>query len=271
MLKTPQVEDSLVKITGGELFVRRLFYCDTSKEHDDEKPVLVFLHDSLGCVETWRDFPERMCAAVACDGIVYDRLGYGQSSAVTFYRELDYKEHEADLVLGLLKELAIKKAILFGHSDGASISLIAAAKDAEKVVAVVSEAAHVFVEEITLKGIEEGKKAYERSHLKRKLEKYHGDKTDAVFWAWAATWLSPSFRDFNMEHFLEDIKCPVLVLQGERDEYGTLAQVESIAGQVSGFAQRAVLEGVRHSPHREATELVLPLVAEFIKANVQTG
>lgn len=229
------------------------------------RPTIIFLHDSLGCIELWRDFPEQVGALTHCNVLVYDRQGYGQSDPfAAVLRANNYMEQEADVLNLLLTKLNIYDAILFGHSDGGSIALIAAGKYPDRVAAVVTEGAHIFVEDITLHGIREAVAAYQTTNLKEKLEKYHGDKTDAVFSAWADTWLTDKFRSWNIEHFLPFVKCPVLVIQGEADEYGTLMQVERITAQVSGKAESLIIPSIGHTPHKEAKQEVLTQVVDFM-------
>lgn len=231
----------------------------------EDKPTLVFLHDSLGCIELWRDFPQLLSEATHCNLLVYDRQGYGKSSPFGgTERGNNYLEVEADVLNLLLEELGIHHAILFGHSDGGSIALITAAKYPEKIKGIITEGAHIFVEEITLQGIGEAVKAYHTTNLSEKLAKYHGDKTEAVFWAWAKTWLTDEFAEWSIEHFLPQIQCPVLVIQGEKDEFGSLAQINGIVEQVSGKAERLIMPSIGHTPHKEAKEVVLKKTAQFI-------
>jgi pimeloyl-ACP methyl ester carboxylesterase len=230
-----------------------------------ERPTIVFLHESLGSVELWRDFPKKLEELTKSNVLVYDRQGHGKSSSfMTLERDNDYLESEADILLEVLNAYGIDDTILFGHSDGGSIALIAAAKHPSKIIGIISEAAHIFVEEITLEGIRGAVKAYPTTSLKQKLQKYHGEKTDELFWSWAKTWLSEEFRSWNIESFLPHIKCPVLVIQGERDEYGSEEQVNGIINQVSGEAQKIIIPIVGHTPHREAAEVVLKCSASFI-------
>lgn len=241
-------------------------------------PTIVVLHDSLGCIKLWRDFPDRLCAATGCSGLIYDRQGYGESSPFTEPRELDYLEKEADVLIELLEQVGTKRFFFFGHSDGGSIALIAAAKicaghagaagshagggSALEVAGVITEGAHVFVEDVTLDGIRAA--VAEKAQLLPRIRKYHGDKSEAVFEAWAGTWLKPEFRDFNMEHFLPDIECEVLVIQGEADEYGTEAQVDAIIAGVAGRCDKLMVPAVGHTPHRDAADAVLAACTQFI-------
>lgn len=230
-----------------------------------EKPVLVFLHDSLGCIELWRDWPLQLAEAIQCDVLIYDRIGYGKSAPMESHvRPVNYMELEADNLNALLRELDISKALLFGHSDGGTIALLAAAKYSESIVGVVAEAAHIFVEEITLKGIREAMEAYKNTSLPIKLARYHGEKVDTLFKAWTETWTRADFRDWNIEYMLPEITCPVLFIQGSEDEYGSLHQVNRTIDSVSGIGESLILEGLGHSPHKEDSERVLSIITPFL-------
>jgi pimeloyl-ACP methyl ester carboxylesterase len=231
-----------------------------------ERPTLVFLHDSLGCIALWRDFPVLLGNLTRCNVLVYDRQGYGKSKPFdSIERTNDYMEIEADVLNDVLEENKIEKAILFGHSDGGSIALISAAKYPEKILGIITEGAHVFVETVTINGIKEAIIAYETTNLKQKLEKYHGNNTNDLFWAWAKTWTTPTFADWNIEHFLSQISCPALVIQGEEDEFGTLLQVDKIVNQVNGNVEKLVIPNVKHTPHKEVPELILEESKRFIE------
>lgn len=235
------------------------------------RPTIVFLHDSWGCIDLWRDFPDLLGHQTKCNILVYDRQGYGKSLpfAVT-KRANDYLEQEADLLNLLLDYWELDKVFLYGHSDGGSIALIAAAKYPKKIVGLITEGAHVFVEDITLQGIRNAIPYFENGSLKSKLEKYHGEKTDAVFWLWADTWLNAEFKAWNIEHFLPSIKCRTLCIQGEDDEYGSMAQVDSITSKIKGDGTAFLVPGAKHSPYKEATELVLNQVAAFVQETVSS-
>lgn len=234
-------------------------------EELSHRPYLVFLHDSLGCISTWRDFPEKLALSSNCNLIVYDRIGYGKSSPFSNkVRGNDYLEKEADILYEVLNTLNINSSILFGHSDGASIALIAASKYGEIISGVITEGAHVFVEEITLSGIREAVTNYRTTKLRHILEKYHFDKTDDVFNAWTKIWLSEGFRNWNIESFLPKIKCPLLVIQGKKDEYGTEHQVNSIVNKSSGKSLKLMIPNVKHTPHKEVPELIYLKSKEFI-------
>jgi len=235
------------------------------------KPYLVFLHDSLGCIELWRNFPRLLAEANQCNLIIFDRLGYGKSDTFNSpERALDYMEKEADFLELFLATLEVEEALLFGHSDGGSIALIAAAKYPKRIKAIICEGAHIFVEEITLKGIREAKKGYQSTNLPEKLAKYHGDKTKALFDAWTETWLRPDFFKWNITAFLPQIQCPTLVIQGVADEFGSEKQVEGIMKGISHSEKQSYLiEGAQHTPHKEAQEKTLEICRSFIEKYIQ--
>lgn len=227
---------------------------------------LIFLHDSLGCTRLWRDFPQQIAAQTGHTVYLYDRQGYGQSQAFSSqYRELDYMHDEADTLIGFMDACSLDQAILFGHSDGGSIALLAAAKYPQRIQAIITEGAHIFVEDITLNGIREAVVQYNTTTLPQKLAKYHGDKTDAVFHSWADTWLRPDFKNWNIEHSLPAITCPALVLQGVDDEYGSPLQVQRIAELVSGPIETWLIPEAKHTPHKEQPATVLQRCVSFLQ------
>lgn len=233
---------------------------------DSGKPFLVFLHEGLGCVEKWKEFPEQLCKVTGCSGLLYDRRGYGRSSALTEARNIDYLHDYALIELPQVVESLIPRRdyILVGHSDGASIALIHGAKSFPRLKGLVLEAPHVFVEERTIRGIRRADEKYDRNGPGG-LRTYHGDKTHAVFKSWSATWLSGWFRAWNIEALLPYITCPTLLIQGENDEYGTEEQVDAITRQIgSKTVVSRLLKGCGHTPHREQPELLMALVKRFL-------
>ena len=211
-----------------------------------------------------RDFPEKLGDLTKCSILIYDRQGHGGSDNFSDKRSNSYMQKEVEILSEILTTLHINQPILFGHSDGGSIALLYAAMFPEKVACVISESAHIFVEEITLDGVRKAVKNYTSGELKLKLEKYHNEKTDKLFFAWSNTWLSEDFRNWNIENYLPAIKSPVLVIQGDSDEFGSLKQVEGIVNQTGGYSEQLILEEIRHTPHRESEELVLKKSAKFI-------
>jgi pimeloyl-ACP methyl ester carboxylesterase len=232
-------------------------------------PTIIFLHDSLGCIQLWRDFPEQLGAMSHCNVLVYDRQGYGKSCPFSYpERDINYLEMEADLLNDLLEYWAIDNAILFGHSDGGSIALLTAAKYPTRIKGIITVGAHVFVEDVTIKGIKEAIDLYQNTDLKSKLEKYHGTNTEAMFWAWAKTWTTDKFKNWNIEQFLPLITCPALIIQGEDDEYGTLKQVEAITSKINGPITPLTIPDCKHTPYKEKPVYVLEQTALFIKRNL---
>lgn len=252
-----------VPVHGAGLFVK--MYAHISEDMAEERPTLVFLHEALGSVGQWKSFPYELCKAAGCDGIVYDRKGHGKSSPMDASRTPDFYTEEAEQYLaGLLDALNIHRPLLFGHSDGATIALKFASSFPDRPVAVISEAAHVIIEDITLEGIREARGLYERTDLGAKLSRYHGDKTDDVFRAWADTWLSPELASWDMLEDLHAVRCPVLIMQGADDQYGSRLQVDLIAEHVSGPSDIFWIENCGHVPHLEKRAVVIERMCEFI-------
>jgi len=229
------------------------------------RDTIVFLHDSLGCIETWHHFPETLATQLECNLFVYDRHGYGRSGPFTQPRETDYMEKEADVLAALIDQYALGRVILFGHSDGGTIALITAAIYPELIKAVITEGAHIFVEDVTLHGIWETGKKFLNTGLRSKLEKYHGRNTEELFRAWVDTWCSSEFRNWSIEHLLPSVTCPVLVIQGENDEFGTLAQVDGISKNVTGPVKKLVIRHTTHTPHKSHSLEVYAGVASFVR------
>ena len=266
----PLHTDHFVAIGDASLFVRQLAV--TSPSDSRVAPTIVFLHDSLGCVDAWRQFPERLAQQVGLSALIYDRQGYGRSSAFgPISRTPAYLEEEATILFQLLDAFAIETAVLFGHSDGGSIALLAASLRPQRVAAVVTEGAHVLVEDETLAGIRAAQRALATTDLSQRLARYHGEKVQGVASAWIDTWLSPSFQDWNIEAQLRAVACPVLVIQGADDEFGTVAQVNAIIDGVGGAAESLMIPDVGHTPHREARDVVLEASTVFIKSAVDKG
>lgn len=227
-------------------------------------PCLVFLHEGLGSVALWRDFPAKLAQASGAPAVVYSRYGYGASDRLTAPRGVDYMHREAlETLPGLRAALGLDDVILIGHSDGASIALIHAGSGRWPVRALILEAPHVFVEEISVESIAAAREAYAATDLRRRLERYHAD-VDGAFRGWNDIWLDPRFREWNIEQYLPGVRCPVLAIQGADDEYGTQAQIDAIAHGVAGPFERLMLAQCQHSPHRDQEETVLRAMAGFI-------
>jgi pimeloyl-ACP methyl ester carboxylesterase len=256
-----------MKVLGKEVEARRM---------DGRDPVLVFLHEGLGSVRQWRSFPDELARATGHGAFVYSRLGYGASDPVPLPRPLSYMQDEArDFLPSVLDAAELESVILVGHSDGASIAIVHAvlegsARDgapgraSPRVRGLVLEAPHVFVEDLSVASIAAARDAYEHRDLRDKLAKYH-DHVDVAFWGWNRAWLDPAFRAWNLEEYLPHIKVPVLVVQGEDDEYGTRAQVDAIARQVAGPVEVVMLPRCGHAPHRDRPDEARDAIAAFVK------
>ncbi|MDI6687982.1 MAG: alpha/beta hydrolase [Desulfobacterales bacterium] len=233
-----------------------------------DAPTLIFLHEGLGCVDMWHDFPAELSEATGCGALIYSRFGYGRSDPCFLPRSIRYVHDEGLKVLPeLIRATGIRDCILIGHSDGGSIAIIySGGTPAIPLRGLITEAAHVFCEEITIRSIQQARKSYQKGRLRQKLEKYHGANTDCAFWGWNNTWLHPDFVNWNIEEYLPAIKKPMLVIQGENDQYGTLAQVDAIARQAGAGAEVMVLPDCGHSPHNEQKAAILKVMADFISS-----
>jgi pimeloyl-ACP methyl ester carboxylesterase len=230
---------------------------------DPGGPAIVLLHEGLGSISMWRDFPQRVADATGHEVVVYSRYGYGCSDRLTGGRDVRYMHDEALIALPeVLDALSINRPILLGHSDGASIAIIHAGGPCRAVAGLVLMAPHVVVEDISVDSIAAARVAYETSDLRARLARHHDD-VDATFRGWNDIWLDPAFRNWSIEEFLPQIDAPVLVIQGLDDEYGTLDQVERIE-RAAREVQRLELANCGHSPHRDQPEKVLDAITMFI-------
>lgn len=235
-----------------------------------QAPLLVFLHEGLGSLAMWREFPQRLCDAAGCRGLVYSRPGYGRSTprAADEVWELDFMHRQAHEVLPALLEVlgvdpARERLWLFGHSDGGSIALLHAARYPQAAAGLVVLAPHVMVEDISLASIAQARNAYQTTDLRARLARYHDDP-DSAFWGWNDIWLRPAFRHWTIQAELRTIRCPVLAVQGHDDEYGTLEQIREIARCVPA-AELLELADCGHSPHRDQPEQLIAAVTAFIQ------
>jgi len=235
-------------------------------------PLMVFLHEGLGSVAMWRDFPRSLCAAVGMRGLVYSRGGYGHSTPrpATEKWPVDFMHAQAhDVLPALFARLGIEDPPwLFGHSDGGSIALLYAAAFPERVAGLVVVAPHVFVEEVSVASIARAREAYATTDLRQRLARYHADP-DSAFYGWNDIWLDPTFRNWNIEDCLPRIRCRLLAVQGEDDEYGTMAQIETIARRVPHAWLRR-LPACGHSPHRDQPVALTDAVVAFLREKQQS-
>ncbi|HVY46859.1 MAG TPA: alpha/beta hydrolase [Minicystis sp.] len=235
----------------------------------DEAATLVLLHEGLGCVDAWRDFPDALAAATGLGVFAYSRLGYGLSDPVAVPRPLTYMHDEGRRVLpAVLDAAGVRDAVLVGRSDGASIAIVHAGSDAgPRLRGLALLAPHVFCEDISVEAIARARDAFEHGDLRDKLARRHGANVDCAFWGWNRAWLDPAFRAWNLEAFVPQIepRVPVLVVQGRDDPYGTLRQVDAIEAGVRGPFERVVLDGVGHAPERDRPAETVAAVARLTR------
>ena len=231
----------------------------------DQAPTLVLLHEGLGCVGLWGDFPEKLSSATGAGVFVYSRAGYGKSSPVRLPRPLSYMHDEARETLAqLLDAMGFRRGLLVGHSDGASIAAIYAGSHQDhRLGGLVLIAPHFFTEDAGIASIVEAKKVYETGDLRARLSRWHAD-VDNAFQGWNGAWLDPDFRQWDITEFLAYIRVPVLVVQGKDDQYGTVRQIEVAQEECYCPVEVALLPGARHSPQRETPEVTLEVISEFV-------
>ena len=264
MTTTPPPQFATVRWNGRE---HRIEYAMIAAERTD-RPLLVFLHEGLGSLAMWRDFPRALCAEASCRGLVLSRWGYGQSSPREAYERwpVRFMHDQAQLFLpaffaavGL--DAARERPWFYGHSDGGSIALIYAAEFPDRVGGAILAAPHIFVEDVTVQSIEQARRAYLETDLRSKLARRHADP-DSAFWGWNEIWLNPEFRRWSIEGLIAAIRCPVLAIQGEDDEYGTMAQIDGIAARVPQ-AELLKLRACRHAAHRDRPTEVIAAVSRI--------
>lgn len=230
---------------------------------EPKTPELVFLHEGLGSVSHWRDFPVRVAQSTGCPVTVYSRYGNGNSDVLQEPRSVRYMHDEGLFILpDFLPQLKIENPVLIGHSDGASIAIIHAGAH-DRVRGLILLAPHVFVEDLSVYSIAQAKVAFETTDLPKKLARHHRDAT-RTFWGWNDIWLHPDFRSWNIEEYLPKIACPILVIQGLDDQYGTMAQVEAIQRQAGRSVEVLALPDCKHSPQRDQPDATLEAVKNFV-------
>lgn len=233
-------------------------------------PLIIFLHEGLGSVAMWKDFPKQLCETANCRGLVYSRPGYGKSTPrnANEHWQVDFMHRQAYEVLpALLEALTVdtekQKPWIFGHSDGGSIALLFAANYSINTAGIIVLAPHIVVEDVSVSSIEKAKIAYQSTDLRSKLARFHDD-VDSAFWGWNDVWLSPAFRHWNLTQAIKTITCPLLAVQGLDDEYGTLEQVRGIKRALPQ-TQLLELPNCAHSPHRDQPELLIDACVSFIR------
>lgn len=235
---------------------------------DKGAPLIVFLHEGLGSIAMWKDWPVSLCKATGCRGLIFSRYGYGRSSCRPGQWPVDYLKQEAtELLPALLDALNIdvlkKKPILFGHSDGGTIALHYAAAYPNAVAALVTVAPHIFVEEVSLAAIAATQQDFATGNLRKKLKRFH-ENPDAVFWGWSNRWQSDDFRKWDITNLLPKISCPVLAVQGAQDKYGTLEHLHRIK-QAVPQATLTVIDDCGHVPHKDQPQALLNTVTDFLQ------
>jgi len=249
-----------VDVEVGTIFVKKWI-----PESPKFSSPIVLMHDSLGCVDLWRDFPEQLARSLSCVVIAYDRFGFGRSSVNNNIPSIDFVWDEADIYFPYIKVAAqFNKYYLFGHSVGGAMSIGIAAKDKD-CIGVVTESAQAFVEEMTIAGIKEAQVLFQQHGQLERLMKWHGDKASWVLKAWIDVWLSAEFSSWSLESRIGKVTCPVLALHGDKDEYGSNAFPEFIASKVSGKSKIIIIENCGHVPHKEMTDEVISQTTLFLE------
>lgn len=261
MTEQIDVSEAIISLPEGKIFVK---IWNPPKVQKDIP--LVLLHDSLGCVETWKDFPEKLCRQIERQIIAYDRLGFGKSSARKERPSANFIEEEAETILpALLNALEIKTFSLLGHSVGGAMAIACAAKYPDSCQFIITESAQAFVEDRTREGILKAQENFEIPEIFAKLAKYHDQKTKWVLDAWIGIWLSAEFADWSLQTILPHVKCPALVIHGDQDEYGSIKFPQMISKMVQGPSEEKIIPDCGHIPHREKPKLILSLIADFLK------
>jgi pimeloyl-ACP methyl ester carboxylesterase len=255
-------KDLFVGVPGGRVFIRQ-WTIDGSWGAP-----IILLHDSLGSVEQWRNFPEALAAKTNRNVIAYDRLGFGKSTARTSPAKAGFIDEEAQVHLpAIAAALGLSQYILFGHSVGGGMALVAAATPESNCAAVITESAQAFVEERTLSGIRDAKQAFESEAQFSKLSRWHGERAKWVLAAWTEVWLDPAFREWSLDPYLAMVHCSVLALHGDADEFGSCEFPRRITQGVQGPARMEILSPCGHVPHRERESDVLAQVQAFLSDN----
>jgi pimeloyl-ACP methyl ester carboxylesterase len=259
-IAAPQVRDIKVPVGKHHLFARAW-----SAPLSSRKAPIILLHDSLGSVELWRDFPEALCVATGRDVIAYDRLGFGKSDIYPGPIKLDFIVKEAtDFLPAVLAAFDVGQFVLFGHSVGGEMSAIAAAEFPQSCVALITESAQAFAEDVTLEGVRRARITFADPAQIDRLKRYHGEKAAWVVSSWIDSWLSPALADWTLAPWLPKLQCPVLALHGDSDEYGSRKHPDMIVKLAGSPATLGLVSNCGHVPHREQQDLVLGLVRDFL-------
>jgi len=252
-------EELIIKTPYGDIYAKKWSPRGASKNVP-----IILLHDSLGCIDLWKEFPKALADQLSRTVITYDRLGFGKSGTRQALPNVDFIEDEARTFFPLIKAaLSLNNYIIYGHSVGGAMAINIAADDKD-CIAVITEAAQAFVEELTLIGINKAKSAFKNPEKITRLEKWHGTKAKWVLNAWTEVWLSAEFANWSLASYIKQVTCPTLVLHGAQDEYGSRAFPEFIAKNVSGPSDMQILQNCRHVPHKEKPQEVIENVTSFL-------
>lgn len=258
-MSSTKIEEFEIEVAGGNIYVKKW----TPETISTESP-LILLHDSLGSVELWKDFPLELAENLSRSVLAYDRLGFGKSSARDTLPSSEFIEEEATKYFPAIKEnLSLNNYALLGHSVGGSMAINIAARDTD-CEAVVTMSAQAFVEDLTVKGIADAKQMFTQPGQLERLQKWHGDKAKWVLHAWTEIWLSEAFASWSLQSCIGNVRCPVLAIHGENDEYGSLAFPKFISENTGGPADMMILKDCGHTPHKEKTEEVISAVKQFL-------
>lgn len=255
-----KVEAFRIDVPGGTVYAKRWV-----PETDCCESPLILLHDSLGSVDLWRNFPEQLANRLSRCVVAYDRLGFGKSDERSSLPSIEFIEEEATKYFPVIKEyLSLSSYVLFGHSVGGGMALNIASRDSD-CQAVVTVSAQAFVEELTVQGIEQAKQLFEQPGQVERLEKWHGQKANWVLRAWTDVWLSAEFEGWSLEPAIQNVRCPVLAIHGDNDEYGSSAFPEFIAKNSGGPADMLIIESCGHMPHKEKPQEVIEATQKFLR------
>lgn len=260
MSSTVQTSERFIDVPGGKVFAK----CWTPLRVLGDP--LLLMHDSLGCVDMWRGFPQSLAEKLNRSVVAYDRLGFGRSTPRQELPSVRFVNEEAELYLpAILKSFAVDTFAIFGHSVGGAMAVVSAGQFHKKCEAVVTESSQAFVEDRTKRGIQQAKADFENPKTFEKLAKYHGDKTKWVLDAWIQVWLSNEFANWSLKNDLPKMKCRVLAIHGDKDEYGSVKFPEMICDLAGGPSEKRIIENCGHVPHREQEDLILTLVSDFLR------
>lgn len=259
-MSSTKVEEFKIDVPGGKVYAKRW-----APETESHKSPLVLLHDSLGSVDLWRDFPKTLAEGLSRSVVAYDRLGFGKSDERHELPPVEFIEEEAIKYFPAVKnQLSLGSYVLFGHSVGGGMAINIAARDPD-CQAVVTASAQAFVESLTVEGIQQAKQAFKQPGQIERLKRWHGPKASWVLQAWTDIWLSDEFKDWSLEAPIHDVICPVLAIHGDNDEYGSTAFPEFIAKNSGGPADMLIIEECGHMPHKEKPQEVVDASRRFLR------